>query len=365
MTRPRSSVPPVWTSQRRFTGDALRDILGAGRFKGRRVVASISAAHTYVQHLRLSRADGEALSQQIEGELRGRLPLDPAMLVVRHVVVGDVIADGANKQEVICLAASRDYVMRNVQMVRAAGYDVVGMHCEPMAIVQSFAHLFRRAEDAARTTLFVDIGAATAKALIAHGRSLVFAKTIHVAGDHFTRQLAQYLQCPLHEARLMRISGQDLSRIGAAPLAGDQGMPVIEGPPPGATPPAPADRRAAPVLVKQAAPATSSTPALFEQPDHGEMLEVLADELHLCIGYHDALFPDRRLDKVVFLGGEARQTRLCQRIAQALRLPAQIGDPLARVKRPVESRAAEGVDLAQPQPGWAVPLGLCLLPVSL
>ena len=330
-------------AQRRFVGEALREMLTSGRFKGKRVVASISAAQTYTQHLRLGRAEGEALTQQIEAELRGRLPLDPSMLVVRHVHVGEVFADGASRQEVICLAAGRDYVMRNVQMVRAAGYEVVGMHCEPMAILQSFAHLFRRAEDMQRTTLFVDIGAATTKAMISHGRDLVFAKTIQVAGDHFVRQLGEELGVGIHEARVMHIR-QPAGRT-------DQGMAVIE------------EGQGTAAAKAWGGTAVATAPGESGQSD--EMLETLIDELHLCIGYHASLFQDRKLDKVVFLGGESRQTRLCQRIAQALMLPAQLGDPLARLIRPGDANAARGVDLRQSQPGWAVPLGLCLLPTNL
>lgn len=328
-------------AQRRFIADALRDMLVTGRFKGKRVVASISAAQSYTQHLRLGRAEGEALNQQIEAELRGCLPLDPSMLVVRHVHVGEVFADGASKQEVICLAAGRDYVMRNVQMVRAAGFEVVGMHCEPMAILQSFAHLFRRVDDSQRTTLFVDIGAATTKALISHGKDLVFAKTIHVAGDHFVRQLGDEMRLGLDEARLMHIR-----RAGGRT---DQGLAVVEGGTAVAT-----------------APDPRGPEANIGEPDApGEMLETLIDELHLCIGYHASMFQERKVEKAVFLGGESRQTRLCQRIAQALKLPAQLGDPLARLVRPGDSQAVQGMDLRQSQPGWAVPLGLCLLPTNL
>ena len=54
---------------------------------------------------------------------------------------------------------------------------------------------------------------------------------------------------------------------------------------------------------------------------------------------------------------------ICQHIARAIRVSAQIADPLASVQRGDE--LTPGVDLRQPQPGWAVPLGLCFLPTDL
>lgn len=335
-------------ARHRFVTTALRDLLRDAGFRGKRVVASIPAAHTYIQHVRLTRGEAGSLEQQVEAELRGKLPLDPSMMVVRHVLVGDVFADGASKQELICLAASRDVVMRSVGMIRAAGYEIVGMHCEPMAILQSFSHLFRRNIDGNRTTFFIDIGAATTKALIAHGPDLVFAKTIHVGGDDFAR----------------RVNGKAAASLGTTPdrtqnAAQFGGAPTIHA----------AEVHGGVATATRIGTATatatapSSTHALPESP--GEMLEALVDELQLCAGYHASVFQDRPLEKIVFLGGESRNTPVCQRIAQALRLPAQLGDPLARLARPEGGANAVGVDLGQPQPGWAVPLGLCLLPTNL
>ena len=91
----------------------------------------------------------------------------------------------------------------------------------------------------------------------------------------------------------------------------------------------------------------------------GEVFDCLLDELTLCVRYHQTLFPDRAVEKLVFLGGESRHVGLCQKIAQSLRIGAQLGDPLARLVRG-NGDPGPGVDLRQPQPGWAVPVGLCL-----
>ena len=364
-------------AHRQFVTGALRDLLRDGGFRGKRVVASISAAHTYIQHVRLARSEGAVLQEQIDTELRGRLPLDPSALVIRHVNVGDVFADGASKQEVICLAASREWVMRCVGTVRAAGFEVVGMHCEPMAILESFSHLFRRSTDGARSTFFIDIGAATTKALIAHGRDLVFAKAIHVGGDHFVSQLARQLNVSISEAkqrRAMEIGGVPHRPVQRGVTATtDQGLPMIDSvaaekggrrfPTPQPVPATAAAIAAPAVATEPQHAATTGAPSPVETP--AEMLDALIDDLQLCVGYHASMFQDRPLDKIVFLGGESRNTRMCQRIAQALRLPAQLGDPMARLTRPLNAGAVTAVDLTQGQPGWAVPVGLCLLPTNL
>jgi Tfp pilus assembly PilM family ATPase len=92
----------------------------------------------------------------------------------------------------------------------------------------------------------------------------------------------------------------------------------------------------------------------------GEALECLIDELQLCLRYHQSVFPARPVEKLVFIGGESRNAAICQRIARALRVGAQLGDPLARMVRLKAATPPTGVDMRAPQPGWAVPLGLCL-----
>ena len=98
---------------------------------------------------------------------------------------------------------------------------------------------------------------------------------------------------------------------------------------------------------------------------NADTMECLVDELQLCLRYHQTLFPKHPIEKLVFLGGEAKQVKTCQTIARALRVAAQLGDPLARLARVGSSKTASNVDLDQPQPGWAVPMGLCLSEANL
>lgn len=361
---------------RQWLGGALRDLLREGKFRGRRAVASLSAAHTYVQHVRLAKCDGDDLDEQIETELRGRLPLDPSGLVIRHVNAGEVMVEGGARQEIICLAASRDAVLRQVNTVRAAGLDIRGMHCEPMAILASFSHLFRRSNDQDHTTLFLDLGHSSTKAMIAHGKDIKFAKTIHVAGDHFTRELANELNIDPAEAKIRRIQEANAAIDADGPHA-PRAPQAANGPGIGSTRDGRQPSKPVPGLGAQiasndsgsaadkgadAAPAATQVETATQTE---ELLETLTDELRLCLGYHGGMFPDRPVDKIIFLGGESRQTVLCQRIAKRMGLAAQLGDPLARLIRSPGATPPVGVDLRQAQPGWAVPMGLCMLPTNL
>jgi hypothetical protein len=95
-----------------------------------------------------------------------------------------------------------------------------------------------------------------------------------------------------------------------------------------------------------------------------ELLDTASDELSMCLRYHQGLFPERTINRAIFLGGEARQMWLCRHIVQAMRVPSQLGDPLARMTREPGIQTP-GVNLDRPQPGWAVACGLCTAPTDL
>lgn len=337
------------TARAEFLTQTLRKLLSDGGFKGKRAVCSIPAYQTLIQNLQVNRNDQEDMTSQVEVQLRQRLNIEPSRMVVRHFPVGQVVRDGATKQEVLCIAASREAIMRHIETAHRAKLDVVGMHDEPTSILRAFAHLYRSESESARTTCFIDMGAATTKAVIAHGGEMVFAKSIHAAGDHQTRELAKSRGLRFDEARELRIASA--SGNAAAPTP----EPAAAA---GAAPAAKAEAASGIAMLDAqvaAQPATESVEPIVA----ADTLDCLIDELQLCVRYHNSIFPNRPIEKLVFLGGESRHVTVCQKIARALRIGAQLGDPLARLVR-VTGGKTPGVDLSQPQPGWAVPLGLCL-----
>lgn len=377
---------------------ALPKLLRSAGFKGRRAVCSIPASHTLVQHMQVQRVEGVSLERLVGGQLQVQLACDPSQLVVRPIVVGDVNRGGVSKTEVICVAVSRTVVLRMVQALRSCKLDAVGVHSEHSAIVRAFDHITRRADDHNLTTVYIDIGSGSTKVAIAHGRDMVFAKTIQIAGRALDSVIARQLKIDMASARAHRLALTELAPIRApstapetdeedAPSGGlaalTAGMRMAEG---GATMSAGGDslsdsdaggldetdtaiedRRtgrdpvgAAPLPLN----AGSAPMAPAPQADLSETLESLTDEIAMCLRYHGALFPGRKVDRAIFIGGEAKHIPLCQHIARALRLPARIADPLAHIVKP-ESVARRGVDLSTSQPGWAVASGLGLSPADL
>lgn len=346
-----------------FQAQNLPDLLRTGNFKGKRAICSLPGRQTIVHHLQVQRTEGQPLAPAVASQLQFSTGIDPNQAVVRHFEVGEFNRGGVSKTEVICIAVSRDVVFKQISAVRAAKLEPVGLHTNQVAIIRAFDNITRRVEDDQLTTMYIDIGAGTTKLVIAHGREMRFAKTIDVAGRTLDELVAKQLDCGLLEARrqrhaLAKLASQPTSpapKNAPAPIRGKDGSVAVA-----------EDRRGG-------APSPGVTPDLSESDpvnlrsgalDLAEPLEWLTDEISMCLRYHKALFPDRPVNRAIFVGGEARHVGMCQHIARILRAPAQIADPLSHLARTGKEKTVN-LDLSIPQPGWAAPLGLCHCPADL
>lgn len=361
-----------------FQLDALPKVIRQGGFKGNRIACMIPASQTFCKHMQLAKTDGLSIAQQAHAAVSGQLGCDPAALVLRHFEVGPV-AGNPGKTEVICTAVPRPLVNRLLESTRKARLEMVGMHAEFSALLRCFDSITKRVEDDSLVSLYLDIGCASTKVLIAHGRSPVFARCVDLGGRHMDEAVAQQLKCEIAEARerraavdtfetaaiaqpqertvdagLVALAGALRTEGGGSGLSMNLSQAAHEDRREGATPPG----LSADV---SAMPATTPAPAGV---DLREQFEILTDEVQMSLRYHGSLFPGRRVDRTVFIGGESRQKGLCQQVAKALRLPAQIADPLSRVAK-TGREPTTGIDLKETQPGWAGVLGLCLSPTDL
>jgi type IV pilus assembly protein PilM len=361
-----------------FFAEALRDLLASGNFRGRKAILSLPASLMFIQHMRMPRIDEEALKKALPWELRGKLPIDPSQALLRHLVAGEIYHDQDPKNEVIVMAARRDLVDQLLASAAKAKLDVIGMNVEPKALIDCFSRVYRRKSDAEATTCYLDIGCNSSRAIIARGTQILFARIIQIGGEHFSRAVATQLKIPLEEARLLRAK-----QAAAQPPTEAQREKTEVPPQPAASETPKDDDRAlqgefallgaalsAAKKQEAAANAAPATPAAAADPSQRleqacrEPLAKLVEELALCRRYHESTFPNRPLDRLIFLGGEARQRSLCQSIARELGVAAQIGDPLARMGRTTEVGIESGIDRRLPQPSWGVAIGLSMGPVN-
>jgi len=362
-----------------FFVETTRDLLAQGKFHSRQAVLALPASCMHIQHLRIARMDEAETKKALPWEARGKLPIDPSQALIRHLIAGEIYQDAEPKNEVIVMAAAREFINQLLASAARAKLDVIGMNVEPKAIVDCFNHVYRRKTDADVTNCFLDIGSCASRAVIARGQQIFFARSIPIGGDHFNKASALALRIGLEQAKLLRIQlchtqplmneRQDKVVVSEPDSSLEQALPVLGAAMQASRQPAAAPAPPAPTATDDA---PAAKPAVDELAQQGkvvdqacrEPLNKLIEELDLCRRYYESTFPSKPLDRLVFVGGEARQRGLCQHIARELGLTAQVGDPLVRMGRISDVGIESGIDRRQPQPGWTVAIGLSLGPLK-
>ena len=378
-----------------FFGETVRDLVTQGNFRGRRVMLNLPASMMYIQHLRLPKMDDEALKKALPWEARGKLPIDPTQAVLRHIVAGEIYHDQEPKYEIVLMAARRDWVEQYLAAAAKARLDVAGMNVEPKALLDCFSHIFRRKTDMDATTCFLDVGCTASRAVISRSGRIQFARVIPIGGEHFSRAVSAALQIPLEDARLLRIKiaasqpieepkqkrvmapgespagdpieGTGFALLNAAVAAAEKREPVgIMPAAVSARPQSPSAESPEPDALGEPRTGSPVSPADRDGVEQAcrEPLNRLVEELALCRRYYEATFPNQPVERLVFVGGEARQRALCQRVAREIGVAAQIGDPLARMVRQSEVGIESGIDRRSPQPAWAIAVGLSVGPAG-
>ena len=289
---------------------ALGEILRGGNFKGKRVMCAMPSVHTTTQHVQVPADAGKSTLDPVAEELRTLTGRDPSTLITRQYKVCEVSRSGAKRTETICFAMGRDAVLAHMRALKSCKLEPVGIHAEHIALVRALERM--QAKDAPTTgaTLIVDLGRASTKVAVFAGRDIALARTIGVGERH-------------------------MSAVAPQPA-----------------PPPSADRGG--VALAEAPPA----PAACAE------LTLLSDEISQSVRYYQALFPDRKIDRLVFVGGGSTNTEVCRTIARVVRVPAQVADPIAALAK-APGFVADGLDTSAPMPGWAVAVGVSLLPTDL
>lgn len=299
-----------------FFSHRIPRALKSGGFKGHKCILGLPAENTFVRHVKIPPMEAAAAESAVLRAAQRELPYPVNEAVIRHIIAGEVYSDGETKLEVIVVAIPMSTMDAYLSMTSRTGLEVAGVNIEPMAIVECFSRLLDGEHDAETPVLYVDLGATSTQVVIAHGSAVVFARNMPRGGLQVDQALSEALDLPLDTVRSLR-----------------------------------------------------QHPELMDVPDGESAEEILSrcvkpwltameGEIDRCLNYYSQIFRSSKgVQRVIFTGGGAQDKMLCQGIARALHLPAQIGDPLVglSVARGVEIDVGDGG-----KPDLAVSVGLSL-----
>jgi type IV pilus assembly protein PilM len=349
-----------------FQMDALPKFLKGEKINATRATSLIPSGQMICKHLQIIPTDGVPIEQIAGAQLSTQLGCEPSELLIRCRPVNS--AQSSGKLEVICFAASREFVGRIMGSLKSAKLEPVGIHTEFDAMVRAIElrDTSSGSEGSISPTLILDLGCGSTKVLIMHGSEMVFARNIELGARHFDETICHQLRCTMIEARQMRSELEVLVPVAAGVnAAAESSEPAVDSMSesmPGMPPPEPDSDHGPdePVLPTARPGGFSRGPVI----DLSEPLEIMCDEVSMCLRYHRALFPNLRVERAVFVGGQSNHQPVCEYLARALSLEAQVLDPMACLARSGRVPTS-GVDLRMAQPGWASVVGGALSPMDL
>ena len=295
----------------------IRKRLATDGFRGKDAVISLPSRHLVIQHVRLATMQPEEMASALMHELSGKLPFDPQQAVVRHIVAGTVSENSETKQDVIVLAARRAVVEKHVAEMTRLGLQVIGVGAEPCAMCYAYAFAATHglpSQEGPRSLMFVHLGFRTTHVAILRGQDTTFVKEM----AHGTRQLTRWL------AKSRNISADQATALRAKWCEA----------------PTPENMEAAVEAYNRFRP----------------VLDHLTDEIDSCLRYHASLSRGARVDRLYFVGPDARDRGLVRVLSSNLTVPGDLGDPIGAL-------TGRG-DRQQAEPDLAVSVGLSLFSAS-
>ena len=315
-------------ARRGATVEAVRQMLRANGFKGRRVVTALPSSALSIQNLRLTPMSPEQTEQLVRSEADDRFGFPVSGNQLNYLNAGQVRSGDEVRNEIILLAAPEDVIQDHLAMLGEMDLEAEHIEAEPVALFRNLERYLQRESDVDAVSVAADIGVIGTCVVVARGREIVFVKFIDIGGRRMTEAVARQLNLDYQEARDIRrrlAHSQDTHRDP--------------------------ERREEDRLLP-------GDPTSVEWTIRDAMrteVEALCHEISLCLRYCAVTFRGLRPDRITLSGGEARNPLCVEMISDQLGLECSVVQPLRSVDT---SDVDFGEDRRSMMTDWALCAGM-------
>jgi len=294
---------------------AVKELVGRGRFGAKRTALGIANQKVVVRQIDMPAMEEDELKGALQFQAQEYIPIPIEDAILDYQVLEDSVDDkGERTLKVLLVAAQRDMVNTFVAVAQEAGLDPAVVDLSSFADMRSLANttpiLGTRESEA-----IIDIGAGVTN-IVAHEQGKPrFVRILPMGGNDVTDALVTGLNVDASEAESVK------ARVGLSP---EGGAVPAEG---------------AAKIIEQRASA-------------------FVDEIRGSIDYYLTQPGAARISTVILTGGGAKLPGLHERLAAALHLPVEEGQPLSRVRLGKLTQTPD--ELAQLSAVCAVSVGLAM-----
>jgi len=294
---------------------AVKELVAKGRFSVKRTAIGIANQKVVVRQIDMPAMDEGELQGALQFQAQEYIPIPIEDAILDYQILDETVDEsGERTLKVLLVAAQRDMINGFVSVAQAAGLDSAVVDLSPFASMRALAAttplLGPRESEA-----IIDIGAGVTNIVVHEQNKPRFVRILPMGGADVTDALVAGLAIDADEAEGVK------ARVGLSPEGG----------------PVPADGAAK--LIEQRASA-------------------FVDEVRGSIDYYLTQRGAARITTVILTGGGSKLPGLHDRLAAALHLPVEEGQPLSRVRLGKISQTPD--ELASMSAICAVSIGLAL-----
>ena len=288
------------------TAAAIKELMASAGIKRKKVWLGIANQRVVVRQVDLPWVEEKELKSSLRYQVQDFIPIpvEEAELDV-HVVDEFVNDQGERFRRMLLVAAHRDSVSAHVEAARQAGLNPIGVDLNSFAVLRAMG-----TTDSMQPgdEVLVDIGADVTNIIVHRAGQPTFVRILVMGGDDITDALEAGLSVAREEAEATKRG----ATVGAD---GDVGDRIVT-----------------------------------------ERADGFIDEIRSSLDYFQAQTGDVQLASVILTGGGAALKGLAERLADALRLPVEVGNPFPRFE--VRNSVYSAEDLAAVGPSMTTAIGL-------
>ena len=183
-------------------GAAVKQLCQRNGIRASKVVAAAAgSAGVVVRVIEVPKMTPSELNETMKWEVERHIPFPVNDVEMAYQAVDDPALSDPNAQnmEVLLAVAQRDMVAAQLSTLESAGLKAVAIDVEPLAIGRSLLNLSRDGL-VNRNVVIVNMGASNTDVAVFKKGILRFPRTIPIAGDNFTRAIADTLGLSIEQA---------------------------------------------------------------------------------------------------------------------------------------------------------------------
>ncbi|NQT49332.1 type IV pilus assembly protein PilM [Candidatus Kuenenbacteria bacterium] len=265
--------------------DAIDELVARNNIKGRRVAISVSGNSVIIKRICLPEMNQAELESSIMWEAEQYIPFDISECYVDAVITQPDV--GQDQMAVLLSAAKKVEIDNYLEILKKAGLKPVVVDIDTYTLFNLFTNSANYSED--ETVVLLNVGNSMMNVMVIEKGQLVFTRDITaLAGSLLTEEISRKFALTYQESESYK-TGDSESVLSIGVQKEIDGL-------------------------------------------SGRVASTLTTEVHRAIEFHKAVSIGDKITKAYLYGGGSNMTTLREQIAQRLKIPVELGQPIQGIE---------------------------------